>query len=69
MYNTIVSFYTIVSFLALVLSFVVGLMVGYTCGEDHATTVAIKAKWEREAREWDERHERLMQKLNVEVDE
>ena len=54
---------TIVGFLALVMSFIVGLMVGYSCGEDHATTVALKAKWEREAKEWDERHERLMRKL------
>lgn len=49
----------IVSFLALAMSFFVGMMVGYSCGEDHATTVALKAKWEREAKEWDERHGRL----------
>lgn len=50
---------TIVRFLALAMSFFVGLMVGYSCGEDHATTVALRAKWEREAKEWDERHGRL----------
>ena len=50
----------IVSFLALSMSFIVGLMVGYSCGEDHATTVALNAKWEREAKEWYERHERLI---------
>ena len=47
---------TIVKFLALAISFFVGLMVGYSCGEDHATTVALRAKWEREAREWEKRH-------------
>lgn len=57
---------TIVCFLALAMSFFAGLMVGYSCGEDHATTIALKAKWEQEAKEWDKRHERLMRKLEEE---
>lgn len=59
----------IVKFLALATPFIVGLMVGYTCGEDHATTVTLKAEWEREAKEWDKRHERLMRELEAEVNE
>ena len=59
----------IVCSLVLAVSFTVGLMVGYSSGEDHATTVALKAKWEREAKEWDERQERLKRELRMEVDE
>ena len=56
----------IVSFLALAMAFFTGIIVGYTYGEDHATTVALKAKWEREAKEWDERHKRFMHELGEE---
>ena len=52
-------------FLAIVMSFIVG----YLFGGDHVTAVATRAKWEREAKEWDERHERLMRELGIEVDE
>lgn len=57
----------IVKFLALATPFIVGLMVGYSYGENHATTIALKAKWEQEAKEWDERHERLMRELEAEL--
>ena len=58
----------ILSFLVLAFSFIVGMMVGYSRGEDHATTVALKAEWEREAKEWDKRLERLKRELGVEVE-
>lgn len=57
---------TIVSFLVFATPFIVGLIVGYSYGEDHATTIALKAKWEQEAKEWDKRHERLMRELEEE---
>ena len=34
---------------------IVGFCVGYSYGEQHATIVALKAQWERDAKEWDER--------------
>lgn len=47
----------LIGFMLCVLFYVVGYFVGYTHGEDHATTVALHAQWEREAKEWDKRHE------------
>lgn len=49
--------------LAIVLSLGVGFVVGYSYGEEHATTVALKARWEREAKEWEKRQERLKHEL------
>lgn len=54
----------LINFLALAMAFIVGLMVGYSYGEDHATTVALKAKWEREAKDWDERHGTISGRTN-----
>ena len=59
---------TIACCFGLAVAFIVGLMVGYSYGEEHAVTVALKAQWEREAKEWDERHGRLVHELGVEVD-
>lgn len=53
----------ITNLLALVLSLSVGFVVGYSYGEEYTTTVAIKARWEQEAKEWDKRQERLKHEL------
>lgn len=53
----------ITNLLALVLSLSVGFVVGYSYGEEHATTVALKARWEREAKELEKRQERLKHEL------
>ena len=53
----------ITNLLALALSLGVGFVVGYSYGEEHATTVALKARWEQEAKEWDKRQERLKHEL------
>jgi hypothetical protein len=53
----------ITNLLALALSLGVGFVVGYSYGEEHTTTVALKARWEREAKEWDKRQERLKHEL------
>ena len=46
--------------LVLVPAFVVVYMLGYWRGEEHGYFTATKARWEREARDWDERHERIV---------
>lgn len=53
----------ITNLLALALSLGVGFVVGYSYGEEHATTVSLKSRWEREAKEWDKRQERLKHEL------
>lgn len=53
----------ITNLLALALSLGVGFVVGYSYGEEHATTVALKSRWKREAKEWDKRQERLKHEL------
>ena len=42
-----------------------GYMLGYVRGEEHVTMLSIKAGWERDARAWEERHERLMRELDM----
>jgi len=46
-----------------------GYVVGFTRGEEHAAMLSIKAEWERDARAWEERHERRIRELGVEVDD
>lgn len=47
----------VITLIFCLLCFATGYTVGYTYGEDHATSVALRAQWEREAKEWDKRHE------------
>lgn len=46
-----------------------GYALGYMRGEEHAAMLSIKAGWERDARAWEERHERRMRELGVEATE
>jgi hypothetical protein len=50
------------------LIFGTGYALGYMRGEEHAAMLSIKAGWERDARAWEERHERRMRELGIEVD-
>lgn len=47
--------------------FIAGYMFGYWRGEERGYFTAVRARWEREAREWDRRHERSMSKFVVDV--
>lgn len=52
--------------LAVSLIFWIGYALGYMRGEAHVTMLSIKAGWERDARAWEERHERRMRELDME---
>ena len=54
--------------LAFFLIFGTGYALGYMRGEEHAAMLSIKAGWERDARAWEERHERRMRDLGVETE-
>lgn len=58
----------LMSFLVVSLLFGAGYVVGYTRGEEHAVMLSVKAEWERDARAWEERHERRMRELGIGVD-
>jgi len=59
----------LMGFLVVSLLFGAGYVVGYTRGEEHAMMLSIKAEWERDARAWEERHERRIRELGIEVDD